>query len=119
MKVLTLARFYRDTACRIDILNFTGVIMTLLENATSTSEADELVLVCVELLAGDLEIDITVFLSTNDGTAKSKGVHLQTYLHYHHYHFVLGNQDYMAVVREPLVFSSGSPVGQRECTNIR
>ena len=24
----------------------------------------------------------------------------------------------MAVVREPLVFSSGSPVGQRECTNI-
>lgn len=24
----------------------------------------------------------------------------------------------MAVVREPLVFSSGSPVGRRECTNI-
>ena len=44
-------------------------------------------MVCVELLAGDLEIDITVFLSTNDGTAISKAVHLQTYLHYRQYHF--------------------------------
>lgn len=49
--------------------------MTLLGNATSTSEADEVVLVCVELLGGDLEIDITVFLSTNDGTAMSKAVY--------------------------------------------
>ena len=94
-----------------------GAIMTLLETAISTSEADESVMVCVELLAGDLEIDVTVFLSTSDGTAESKAVHLQTGLHLLSL-FFLGIQDYIAVVREPLLFSAGSPVGQRECTDI-
>ena len=61
--------------------------MTFTEAASSVSEADESVLVCVELLAGNLEINITVVLNTSDGTAKSTIVHFQTFLSYNHYPF--------------------------------
>lgn len=63
------------------------------------NESDSYVMVCAVLTEGVLERDITVYLSTADGTALSPG-------------------DYTALANSPLVFNSGDPVGTSRCANV-
>ena len=44
--------------------------MTVVE--TQVMEADEEAIVCVQLLVGELAVDIAVYMSTSDKTAQSK-----------------------------------------------
>ena len=73
--------------------------VTLEESVYMVNESDVYVMVCAVLTEGVLERDITVYLSTSDGTA-------------------LAPDDYTAIANSPLTFFSGDPVDTRRCVNV-
>ena len=73
--------------------------VTLEEAVYMVNESDAYVMVCAVLTEGELERDITVYVSTSDDTALSPG-------------------DYTALANFPLTFYSGDPMGTSRCTNV-
>ena len=80
-------------------LSLSAANVTLQEPVYMVNESNPYVMVCAELTEGILERDITVYLSTLDGTAVAPG-------------------DYTSIVNYPLTFSAGSPVGISKCAYI-
>jgi len=70
MPIITYSHQYGSSnALTILFLNFPAANITLQQSDHTVGEADGSVTVCAELTTGNLERNVTVYLTTADGTA--------------------------------------------------